>query len=97
MAHQAGLETHLAITHLPFDLALRRECSDGVDNDDVDGTRADEVFCDFLNYDLLETYKDFGGIRIEDDILITDTGNRMLGQNIIPYKAGDVEAFVSLP
>ena len=58
----------------------------------IDQWRAQGLHKDFLNYDLLETYKDFGGIRIEDDILITDTGNRMLGQNIIPYKADDVEA-----
>ena len=62
----------------------------------IDQWRAQGLHKDFLNYDLLETYKDFGGIRIEDDILITDTGNRMLGKQVIPYKAEDVEAFVSL-
>ena len=60
----------------------------------IDQWRAQGLHKDFLNYDLLETYKDFGGIRIEDDLLITDTGNRMLGKQIIPYKADDVEAFI---
>ena len=49
---------------------------------------------EFLNFDLLETYKDFGGIRIENDILITHDGCRMLGEKIIPYHINDVEAFM---
>lgn len=47
---------------------------------------------EFINYDLLETYKDFGGIRLEDDILITEDGCRVLGKNMIPYHIDDVEA-----
>ena len=61
----------------------------------IDQWRAEGLHRDFLNYDLLETFKDFGGIRIEDDILITETGNRMLGKQVIPYKADDVEAFIA--
>ncbi len=49
---------------------------------------------EFLNFDMLETYKDFGGIRIEDDILITKDGCRFLGENRIPYHPKDVEAFM---
>ncbi len=49
---------------------------------------------EFLNFDLLETYKDFGGIRIENDILITHDGCRMLGEKIIPYHINDVEEFM---
>ena len=45
---------------------------------------------DFINYDKLETFKDFGGIRIEDDLLITETGNRILGKPI-PKTVEDVE------
>ena len=48
---------------------------------------------DFINYDLLETYKDFGGIRIEDDILITKDGCRFLGEKRIPYHPADMEEF----
>lgn len=44
----------------------------------------------FINYDLLESYKDFGGIRIEDDLLITETGCRILGRPI-PKTVADVE------
>jgi len=39
---------------------------------------------------LLETYKDFGGIRIEDDLLITNDGCRFLGQSRIPYHINDI-------
>ena len=50
---------------------------------------------DFINYEKVETYKDFGGIRIEDDILITASGCRMLGHERIPYHIDDVEEFMA--
>ncbi|MBR1449769.1 MAG: aminopeptidase P family protein [Prevotella sp.] len=46
---------------------------------------------DFLNFDLLEQYKDFGGIRIEDDLLITADGCRFLGSERIPYHPQDLQ------
>ena len=49
---------------------------------------------EFLNFDMLETYKDFGGIRIEDDLLITADGCRFLGKNRIPYHPDEVEDFI---
>ena len=61
----------------------------------IDKWRAEGLYKEFINYDLLETYKDFGGIRLEDDLLITDDGCRVLGQNIIPYHLDDVEAFIA--
>lgn len=57
----------------------------------IDNWRASGHNAEFINFDLLETYKDFGGIRIEDDILITDTGCRFLGAERIPYHANDIE------
>ena len=56
----------------------------------IDEWRAQGHCKDFLNFDLLETYKDFGGIRIEDDLLITNDGCRFLGQSRIPYHAADL-------
>jgi Xaa-Pro aminopeptidase len=50
---------------------------------------------EFLNFDVIEKYKDFGGIRIEDDILITSDGARMLGKDRIPYHIDDVEDFMA--
>jgi len=34
----------------------------------------------FINFAKVESYLDFGGIRIEDDVLITPTGSRLLGK-----------------
>ncbi len=45
----------------------------------------------FINYELLARYRDFGGIRIEDDLLITDTGARVLGTGIVKA-VKDIEA-----
>ena len=50
---------------------------------------------EFLNFDKLEQYKDFGGIRIEDDLLITEDGCRFLGQKRIPYHPQELEEFMS--
>ena len=49
---------------------------------------------EFLNFDLLETYKDFGGIRIEDDLLITENGCRFMGSKRIPYHPQELEDFM---
>ncbi|WP_337668061.1 aminopeptidase P family protein [Prevotella sp.] len=61
----------------------------------IDEWRAKGLHTDFINYDKLETYKDFGGIRIEDDLLITKDGCRFLGEERIPYHPKDVEEFMS--
>jgi Xaa-Pro aminopeptidase len=60
----------------------------------IDAWRAEGHCKDFLNYNRLETYKDFGGIRIEDDLLITDDGCRFLGQKRIPYHPAELEEFM---
>ena len=57
----------------------------------IDKWNAEGLHKEFINYDALEAYKDFGGIRIEDDYVITDTGARLLGGNV-PKKIKDVEA-----
>ena len=59
----------------------------------IDDWRAKGHCAEFINFDLLETYKDFGGIRLEDDVLITADGCRFLGKEIIPYHIDDVEEF----
>ena len=45
----------------------------------------------FINYDRLRQYRDFGGIRVEDDVLVTETGYRVLGKPV-PKTIQDVEA-----
>ena len=61
----------------------------------IDEWRAKGLHKDFINYEKLETYKDFGGIRIEDDLLITKDGCRFLGKELIPYHPKDVEEYMS--
>ncbi|MBP1635406.1 MAG: Xaa-Pro aminopeptidase [Acidobacteria bacterium] len=53
--------------------------------------RAEGKFADFLNYDAIERFRAFGGIRLEDDVVVTETGNRVLGKPI-PIEMEDVEA-----
>ncbi len=53
-------------------------------------------FCElYINYEALETYRSFGGIRIEDDLLITKDGCRYLGDKLIPYHPDELEAFLA--
>lgn len=60
----------------------------------IDLWRKDNKFKDFINYDKVETYKDFGGIRNEEDYLITETGARRLGKKI-PLTTEEVESMRS--
>jgi Xaa-Pro aminopeptidase len=60
----------------------------------IDDWKASGHCKEFLNFDKLDAYKDFGGIRIEDDVLITKDGCRFLGKDRIPYHPKDVEAFM---
>ena len=60
----------------------------------IDDWKASGHCKEFLNFDMLETYKDFGGIRIEDDILITKDGCRFLGSKRIPYHPAELEDFM---
>ncbi len=60
----------------------------------IDQWKAESKFTEFINYDKLESYKDFGGIRIEDDVLITENGCRVLG-NPIPKTVAEVEAITA--
>lgn len=61
----------------------------------IDLWRKEGINAEFLNFDIIEQYKDFGGIRIEDDVLITRDGCRFLGEERIPYHADDVERFLA--
>ena len=60
----------------------------------IDEWKAKRHCEEFLCFDKLETYKDFGGIRIEDDVLITKDGCRFLGQKRIPYHPAELETFM---
>ncbi len=52
--------------------------------------KAEKKHAEFINYDKAEKYKDFGGVRIEDDLLITKTTHHLLGKPI-PKTIEDIE------
>jgi len=56
----------------------------------IDRWKSEGKFTDFINFDKLEEFKDFGGIRIEDDILVTKDGYKVLGKPI-PKTIQEVE------
>lgn len=57
----------------------------------IDMWKSEKKFAEFINYDKLEDYRNFGGIRNEEDYLITETGARRLGKKI-PLTTDEVEA-----
>jgi Xaa-Pro aminopeptidase len=57
----------------------------------IDLWNKDRKFEEFINYNKVNEFRDFGGIRLEDDILITETGNRILGSKRIPISIEEVE------
>ena len=60
----------------------------------IDQWEAENKHRDFINYDALKTFKDFGGIRIEDNIVITEDGYRLLGPPIAST-IDDIEAVMA--
>ncbi len=56
----------------------------------IDQWKGELKHSDFINFDQVEKYRGFGGVRIEDDVLITDTGSRVLGTPI-PKTVEEVE------
>jgi Xaa-Pro aminopeptidase len=59
----------------------------------IDQWKAEGKFTEFINYEKVETYKDFGGIRIEDNILVTTDGYRVLGKPI-PKTVAEIESLM---
>lgn len=57
----------------------------------MDYWKAEHRFTDFINYEKLESYRDFTGLRNEEDYLITAIGARRLGKKI-PLTTEEVEA-----
>jgi Xaa-Pro aminopeptidase len=49
---------------------------------------------EFINFEKAKSYIGFGGIRLEDDVLVTETGARLLGKRI-PIDPEDVETVVA--
>lgn len=57
----------------------------------IDQWRAEKHLEEFINYEKVVTYKNFGGIRNEEDYLITAEGGRRLGK-AIPKTTEEIEA-----
>ena len=60
----------------------------------IDLWRSEKKFTEFINYDKLDAYKGFGGIRIEDDLLVTENGCRVLGKPI-PKTVEEIEGIMA--
>ena len=57
----------------------------------IDQWEAEGTNKDFINFEALKAYRTFGGIRLEDDIVITENGCRMLGSKRLPITPEEVE------
>ena len=57
----------------------------------IDLWRSEKRHADFINYDKLVTYRNFGGLRNEENFLITRDGHRRLGRPK-PVEIDDIEA-----
>jgi len=60
----------------------------------IDIWRQEKKLEEFINYEKVEQYRDAGGIRIEDDILITENGCRLLGPSL-PKTVSDITEIVN--
>ncbi len=56
----------------------------------IEKWKAEKINTGFINFNHLESFLDFGGIRLEDDILVTETGSEILGDRI-PITPDEVE------
>jgi Xaa-Pro dipeptidase len=59
----------------------------------IDKWQSENKLSDFINYDKVNEYRDFEGIRIEDDILVTDRGYKILGKSI-PKDVSEIESIM---
>ena len=60
----------------------------------IDKMRSEGKFTDIVDYNALDAYRTFGGIRIEDDVLVTETGSRFIGDKLLPLTVEELEAVV---
>lgn len=60
----------------------------------IEKWKAEKINTDFINFDRLESYYDFGGIRLEDDILVTEKGCEIIGDRI-PITPDEIENLIS--
>ena len=62
----------------------------------IDKSRSEGLYKGIVNYDKLDAYRDFGGIRIEDDVIVTENGGVVVGKDKkIPVTVEELEAFLA--
>lgn len=59
----------------------------------IDLWRSQKKFTQYINYPIVEKYRQFGGIRIEDNVLVTVDGHQVLGKPI-PKTVADIESMM---
>ena len=60
----------------------------------MDKMRAENKFEGIVDYEALNSFRNFGGIRIEDDVLVTETGSRFIGDKLLPLTVEELEAVI---
>jgi Xaa-Pro aminopeptidase len=61
----------------------------------IDRWYSEKKYSQFINYENVLRYKNFGGIRIEDDVAITQTGHQVLGKHI-PKTVNEIEDIMNI-
>ena len=59
----------------------------------IDKWKNEKINADFINFNKVKEYLDFGGIRLEDDILVTETGSKIIGERV-PINPDEIEEIV---
>ena len=73
---------------------LERECILEKQAEGIAIAKAEGKYKGIVNYERLKDYRDFGGIRLEDDLVVTESGCKVIGDKQIPITVEDVEAIV---
>jgi len=60
----------------------------------IDKWQQEGINSDFIDFNKVNKYRDFGGVRLEDDLLITADGSRNLGKERIPVEVAEIEKLV---
>jgi Xaa-Pro aminopeptidase len=60
----------------------------------IDKWKTEKINSDFINFDKVEEYRNFGGIRLEDDILVTETGSKIIGERV-PINPDEIEEIIT--
>ena len=94
--HQFGIEYLRLGKQLEVGFTLTNEPGIYFIPELIDIWQAEKKFVEFINYEKVNEYRTFSGIRLEDDILITENGCRLLGKRRVPITIDEVEAITGI-